>query len=115
MLLLVFHAITELVEIIGICVINIAQVLAKVFDVPIKEINKIVSLVLCELFESCHDVIPILLVPDNVNELINDVIMRYDIWNQEFELYNFSLFVLFLILHDLDFFRLLDHITILEN
>ena len=102
-------------EIIGICVINIAQVLAKVFDVPIEEINKIVSLVLCELFESCHDVIPILLVPDNVNELINDVIMRYDIWNQELELYYFSLFVFFLILHDLDFFRLLDHITILKK
>ena len=99
-------------EIIGICVINVTQVFAKVFDVSIEEINKIVSLVLCKLFESILDVIPIFLVSNNVNKLIHDVTMSYDIRNQELELYNFPLLVFFLVLVHLIiyFFHLLNSI-----
>ena len=111
MLLLEFQTITELVEIISICVINLYKVFAKVIDIPIEEINKIVSFVLCELFESFMDGVPILLVSDNVNKLIYDVVMSNDIWNQELELNYFCLQIFFLILLHLDFFITYDHIS----
>ena len=88
---------------------------AKVFDVFIKEIHKIVALFLCELQDSTTHEFPIFFVSDNCNKLIHDVAMSYDIWNQELELYNFSFLFLLVLDHDggIDFFLFLYHITIL--
>ena len=67
------------------------QVIAKVVDKIIKEICKIFSLFLWELFDSIMNVVPIFPVDDNVNKLIHDVVMSYLIWNQELEFFNWSL------------------------